>query len=151
MALDRILQSNNLPRSLVWLGTDGWVYKQQCKYMAQNEIYALVKMYPTGFVPYAEQIDNETIKMDYIRRIPIENWTRFNGSVKKFIKALKTIGIKHGDLTKYAIIPVSNNTFKVIDWATSRPWFDPRPPKRPGDDREWLMKAIAEMRKDAGL
>jgi len=146
----KLFQRSDTPRSVVWLGPDGFVYKRQCKHLTQNEIQSLTALYPSGFVPWAEQIDDETIKMEYIKFSVVTSWRDFKMNALVFLTAMKNCGLRHGDLTKYAIIPVEENTFKVIDWATSRVACDPRPSKRPGTDAEWLDSAIEEMRKDAG-
>jgi hypothetical protein len=49
--------------SKVW--RDGsWVYKKQPKTRTDNEIYALQHLYDTGYVPYAEQVSIDIIKME---------------------------------------------------------------------------------------
>ena len=57
---------------------------------------------------------------------------------------MEALGIRHGDLTQYAIIVV-NNKPHFIDWAESRWKRDPAPDKRPEGDRYWLNKTIQEM------
>lgn len=137
-----MLISNN-GISKVWL-KDGYIFKQQPKFLTDNEIYCLKIMYPSGYVPKAEQIDIELIKMEYIKNEIVTEpdllWYHF----PRVLKALGDVGIKHGDLTKYAVLIRSNKPY-IIDFAESRLFGDPRPNKRPGSDGDWLRRTFKEL------
>jgi len=57
------------------------------------------------------------------------------------LTALIEAGVRHGDLTHYAVIVKDNKPF-LIDFAESRLMGDPRPDKRPEGDRYWLHKTL---------
>lgn len=137
-----LISDNGVSR--VWR-EDGWVWKRQPKYLTDNEIYALQAMKPSGFVPYAEQVDIELIKMqDLGESEPVTNAEAFMAQELLVLGALRHVGLRHGDLTKYAII-VRNNKPYLIDWGESRTWDDPRPDKRREGDAYWLHKTMEEL------
>lgn len=144
--------------SSVWL-EDGWVYKRQHEFMTDNEIHFLRLMYPSGYVPYAEQVGRDLIKLEYINTDEYSNYmsypyTHFMGmriidyfprQADKILSALESARIRHGDLTKYAVLIDNNWRPYIIDFAESRFWDDPRPDKRPEGDRWWLTRTMREI------
>jgi serine/threonine-protein kinase RIO1 len=130
--------------SKVW--RDGsWVYKKQPKTRTDNEIYALQHLYDTGYVPYAEQVSIDIIKMEDLGQG--ESVTDPDSFMKHraiILRMLEEKGLRHGDLTIYAII-VKNNKPYLIDWGESRTWDDPRPDKRREGDKYWLSKTMATL------
>lgn len=126
--------------SHVWLEGE-WVYKQQPKFLAHNEIWCLTAMFPTGFVPEVERVHIELIRTRYIEPQVVTNAAEFMGYLEPVLDALENVGIRHGDLTRYAII-VNDNRPWLIDFAESRLLNDPRPDKRPEGDRYWLTKTM---------
>jgi len=134
------LSGNSISR--VW--RDGnWIYKQQIKYLTENEIWCLNALSYTVYVPRAERLDDELIRMEYIEQEPITNPELFIDHCNRFLEELGRVGIVHGDLTRYAVLPRANIPV-VIDWAESRMACDPRAPKRPGNDGSWLMDTAME-------
>jgi RIO-like serine/threonine protein kinase len=130
--------------SKVWR-EEGYVYKRQPKHLCDNEWYALRVLYETGYVPFAEQIDISTIRMkDLGKSERVTNAEEFMRHLPLILECLERYEIRHGDLTKYALI-VKNNRPYVIDWAESRYWHDPRPDKRREGDRHWLTKTMREL------
>jgi len=130
--------------SKVWR-EQGWVYKQQPKYLTDNEWYALQVLRPTGYVPYAKKMNIELIRMkDLGPGEPVTDCAAFMEHLPKVLAMLKEYGLRHGDLTKYAII-VKGNRPMIVDWAESRTWYDPRPDKRREGDEYWLEKTMREL------
>ena len=130
--------------STVWR-KDGWVYKKQPKHLCDNEAYALQHLYDTGYVPYAERLTIETVRMkDLGKSEPVTDSEAFMQHLAKILKMLEEKGLRHGDLTSYAIIVKDNKPY-IIDWAESRTWDDPRPDKRREGDKHWLSKTMASL------
>ena len=124
----------------------GWVYKQQPKFLTQNEWWCLQTLYPSGYVPYAEHVSKDIVRMEDLGESePITDTEQFMSHLPKMLDALLEAGIRHGDLTKYAIIVRENNPY-LIDFAESRLWDDPRPDKRPErSDAEWLTETMKSL------
>lgn len=129
--------------SKVWRDGD-WIYKRQPKFLTDNEIWCYQQMWDTGFVPYAERLEDELIRVEYIERTAITDPSKFGFTCTQFLVTLVEVGIRHGDLTRPHIIP-NNNRLYVIDWAESRLRSDPRPDKRREGDRYWLSKTREEL------
>jgi len=130
--------------SKVWRN-NGHIYKRQPKYMADNEIYALQVLAPTGYVPQAERLDKETVRMEDLGKSePVTDRQAFMAHLPKVLQALKDAALRHGDLTTYAVI-VKNNKPYIIDWGESRHWYDPRPDKRREGDEYWLKKTMTSL------
>jgi len=140
--------------SHVWLDGD-WVYKRQHEFLTDNEYWCLCQMYPSGYVPEVEKIDRDLIRTKYIDspNSYIGNpgsWRDyFIKHVGSILAALQSAGIRHGDLTKYAVLIGRNWHPFIIDFSESRLWSDPRPDKRPEGDKYWLTKTMMEMVNDA--
>jgi len=129
--------------SKVW--KDGlWVYKRQPKFMTDNEIWCLKKMWESGYVPFAEQIEIELIRMRILRSEIITDKDLFMFHVGPLLEAMEQAGIRHGDLTSPHIIPIKNRP-RIIDWGESRVMCDPRESKRPEGDEYWLTKSMNEI------
>lgn len=114
--------------------------------MTDNAIWCLRRLYPSGYVPYAEQVGVETIRLEWIEREPVTDAGAFLAHLPRVLAALRAAGIRHGDLTEYAVLTRANRPY-LIDFGESRLWNDPRPDKRPEGDEYWLTRA---MRKLAG-
>lgn len=126
--------------SFVWI-EDGWVYKQQHKFMTDNELYFIELLAPTGYVLPYERLDTTTFRTRHIQNKPITSVAKFASHITPIFTMLGKYGVRHGDLTEYAIL-VENNHPYIIDWAESRLLGDPRPDKRPEGDTFWLRKTF---------
>jgi len=124
--------------SEIWVA-DNHVYKRQPKYLCENEWHALNALKNTGFVPEAWRIDDEVIKMEFLITWPKPTHLRYKfvENCTKLKNALRSVGIRHGDLTPMNIFYIEHRPV-VIDWGESRMWDDPRPDKRPEGDDYWL-------------
>jgi len=141
--MDRQIVSFRERNSTVY--TDGiFIYKQQPKYLTDNEMWCLSELYGHGFVPKAERVGVELIKMELIEDQPVTNTEKFIFLVDAILPSLATVGIRHGDLTRPHILARDNKPY-VIDWGESRHWDDPRPDKRPEGDEHWLYKTVGEI------
>lgn len=120
-----------------------WVYKKQPKHLAQNEIWCLEQLYQYGVALYAEQVDEETVRMPFLERHPITETLQIKYEAQWVLGVLETAGIRHGDLTAPNVI-VNSNRIYLIDFAESRLACDPRPDKRPEGDEYWLTRTIKE-------
>ena len=137
------LHTNRKARSRVWLEGE-YVYKVQPKFLCDNEIWCFDVLWPSGYVPSCERVNLETIRTEYIKTQPITNLDEWQQHINKVLEVLKKAGIKHGDLTEYAVIPHANRPF-LIDFGESRLWDDPRPDKRPEGDAFWLRKTMEQL------
>lgn len=138
-----MLISNN-GVSKVWR-ENGHVYKKQPKYMTDNEAYALQVLSSSGYVPKAEQVDIETIRMEDLGKSePVTDTEEFMSHLPKVLAALQAVALRHGDLTVYAVIVKGNKPY-IIDWGESRHWYDPRPDKRREGDKFWLTKTMKSL------
>lgn len=126
--------------STVWREGD-WIYKKQMKFLTDNDIWCLQTLYPYEYVPYAEQIGIETIRLKYITPMPVTNPELLKDHFNKIRKMLIDTGIRHGDLTEKNIVVHKNRPY-IIDFAESRLMCDPRPDKRPEGDEYWLKKTF---------
>ena len=150
MKFIRSLQENNEPRSKVWLlDIDGvpWVHKNAPKYYIDNEEWALQLLADTGYVPLCERLDKESLLIEYIQRQPIGNPDDFRKHCGNVLAILKEHEIRHGDLTRYSVIPCHNKPY-LVDWSESRILSDPRPDKRREGDEYWLMRTCEELCKE---
>lgn len=123
-----------------------WIYKQQPKHFAQNEWYALTHFSLGSYVPdRVRRSDHETIKMRFVETELVTDAPAFLSHYWPVLQALKSAGLRHGDLTEPHVLVVDNRPI-IIDWAESRVWDDPRPDKRPGKrpggDAYWLRKTM---------
>jgi RIO-like serine/threonine protein kinase len=130
-------------RSIV-LVMNGYIYKKQPKYLADNEMWCLKRMRKYGCVPRAERIHDEIIKMELVKNEPITDVALFEMDASKFLLRLSKESIRHGDLTSPHVF-VRNNRICVIDWAESRDWYDPRPDKRREGDEYWWTKTVNQL------
>jgi RIO-like serine/threonine protein kinase len=129
--------------SKVWLD-DGWVYKRQPKFMTDNEIWCLEHMYDTGYVPYGERVEVELVRIRYVKKEKLIDPSLFLFHTDLLLKAMHDLGIRHGDLTIYHVLPYKNRP-KIIDWGESRALCDPRQDKRIEGDEFWLNKTMQEI------
>lgn len=134
--------------SCVWW-EDDYIYKKQPKHVTENEFWFLMQMRETGFVPLAERISKEIIRMEYLKRIAItkSEERKLIKNIPLVLSAMQDKGVRHGDLTKVHILP-QKGIPKIIDWSESRLVNDPRPDKRPEGDAYWLNRSIVELIKD---
>lgn len=135
------MSGNNV--SHVWHRGE-WVYKRMPKFMCDNAMHAYTLMSGTGYVPTAERVDIETIRVRFIEKQPITDADLFAVECGLFMRALHQKGLRHGDLTIYSMIPYENRPM-VIDWAESRVACDPRPDKRREGDEYWVLKTMKEL------
>ena len=131
--------------SLVYRGHDGWIYKRSTPFLTENEIYFLEKLSATGYVPTAVRYDKYTVAMsDLGTSQEVTDEEAFTDHCMAFLNILQITGIRHGDLTEYAVIVKKNRPF-FIDWAEARCKYDPRPAKRLGGDQKWLKNTIQKL------
>jgi tRNA A-37 threonylcarbamoyl transferase component Bud32 len=136
-----IISDNGISRIV---GNGVWVYKTQPKFMTDNEIWCLRTLYPSGYVPYAEQTDIETIRLHHIEQTPVTDIDLLAYHFDKIPKALEIAGIRHGDLTRPNILIRDNHPY-LIDFSESRLECDPRPSKRREGDEYWLRRTLDEI------
>ena len=111
--------------------------------MTDNEIWCLNVMSEYGFVPEAEQIDIELVRMEYLPNEEVTSVASLVAQCRLFLHYIDVAGIRHGDLTRPNML-FNNNNLYVIDWSESRLTCDPRIDKRPGGDALWMKKTIKE-------
>jgi SAM-dependent methyltransferase len=121
------------------------LFKRQPKHLTDNEIYALNALAGSGYVPLATRTANEVIEMEYLGPSEkVTDITTFLGHYHPILEALEGAKIRHGDLTRYALV-IKDNRPIMIDFAESRYWSDPRLDKRRGGDEYWLAKTMANL------
>lgn len=136
-----IISDNGI--SKVWRDGD-WVFKQQPKFLTTNEIWCLQALYGSGFVPYAEQVDIELIKLEYIENEPVTDCGVFRYLMARALRALKSASIRHGDATAKNVL-VNKNKPYLIDFSESRLMSDPRKDKRPEGDDFWFGETMERL------
>lgn len=137
-----ILSDNGI--SIVWRGNDG-IYKRSIPFLIENEIGILKRIERLGISPKAERYDKYTIKMEDLGKSePITKKAQFRKAFRERVNMLHNFGVRHGDITKYAII-VKDNMPYFIDFAESRLITDMRPDKRPEGDTYWMERTIDEL------
>jgi len=131
-------------RYTVWRDGD-LVFKQQPKYLTDNEFAFLSAMQLSGYVPRKiERHDIETISMEYIETHQVVSAPLFLSHLHPLLTALKLVGIVHGDLTEYAVL-VRNDKPIIIDFSESRWIRDPIPSKRREDDFIMLLRTMTAL------
>ena len=123
---------------------DRYHWKEQPKFLCDNEWYALNVLRNSGYVPDANRVSDTIIQMDTIVTEPITDEVLFRDLCYVFIKYLKGHLIRHGDLTTPHVFVVKNSPV-VIDWAESRFLNDPRPDKRREGDEYWMEQTIENL------
>lgn len=140
-----LLLSSDNGISQTWRGNDGFIYKRSIPFLIQNEIYCLRAMYSSGYVPHAVIYDRFTIKIEDLGDTEkVTNKKDFMSHKLPLKYALVSAGVRHGDLTSWAII-IKNNHPYIIDFAESRLIGDPRPDKRPEGDDYWVDRTWKEL------
>ena len=134
--------------SKVWLDSEtGLVYKSSPKFLTDNELHFLKKMWLSGYVPGpVTRHGVETISMPYIENQKVTDPVAFLAHIPLVMDALQHAGCRHGDLTEYSVL-VNNNKPVIIDFGESRYYDSPLPDKRREGDRYWLtltMEKLAE-------
>ena len=141
-----VLLREHSEQTLVW--REGRiVFKQQPKYLSDNEfgfLMAMKEVSPEYIPRHVHRVDIETIAMVAVEKEDITDPIAFMSHLPKVLAALEKAGIRHGDLTEYAIIPHDNCPI-VIDFAESRWIIDPIPPKRPEPDAVLLERAMRKL------
>lgn len=139
------LQSTKIEKK-VWLSTDnGRVYKSQPKYMTDTELAFLKALEGTGYVPEDVRQDGiELISMEYIGPNYVTDEKAFMDHLPLVLDVLKERGIRHGDLTEYAV-RIRDNRPILVDFSESRWMNDPAPDKRPEGDSYWLERTMREL------
>lgn len=135
----RVLAQSNV--STVWLADDGWVYKRQPRFLTDNEFWCLTRLAPAGYVPAVRWVDYDLLQIEYIPDAAVTQPDEFMSHLPKVLGMLTEYGIRHGDLTVYAI-RVRDNRPIIIDWSESRLACDPRPDKRREGDKWWLTQSM---------
>jgi RIO-like serine/threonine protein kinase len=142
----QLISDNGISRT--WQVTDPngkkWLYKQQPKFLCDNEIWILQKLYPSGYVPFAEQVEMEVIRLEWIENGPVTDVDIFKWHMTRLLHMLKYAGIRHGDLTEKNVLVKNNHPF-LIDFSESRLACDPRPDKRPQGDEYWIAVTIERL------
>ncbi len=133
----------------VWRTGNGWIQKQSNPEYTLNEFIMLDRLKDTGYVPRVELIDKEAIAIEDLGD-QLASWSSitdpalFLSHLPLILDALKKSRVRHGDLTKYAIIVVENKPM-LIDFAHSRDWSSPLPDKRAEGDEYWLTFTMNEL------
>lgn len=136
--------------SQVYRGNDGWIYKRSIPFLIENELYFFKKMLDGEnlFVPFVTRHDKYTIAMEDLGESePVTHKGTFLFNMGELLKTLYELGIRHGDLTRYAIIVKDDHPW-LIDFAESRLIDDPRPDKRKEGDFWWCHMTYNELTKD---
>ena len=136
------LSGNSVSR--VWREGD-YIFKRQPKYLTDNEWYALSHPALNNYVPkWIRRIDDAMIMVEFVENEPVTCTDAFMRHCQPVLDALKSAGLRHGDLTEYAVL-VHNNCPVITDWAESRTWDDPRPDKRRAGDAYWLKRTMEKL------
>lgn len=124
---------------------DGYIYKEQPKFLTDNEIYCLDQLHPYNFVPRAKLIHIELIRLEYIKPAAYrpEWYESIQEQYRVILKVLKKVGIRHGDLTEKNILLSETGRIYVIDFSESRLACDPRPDKRREGDKYWMEYTVS--------
>ena len=139
----------------VWRGKDGWVYKRSSLEFFINEYLMLRLLENSGYVPRVEMVEIGLLAIEDLGD-QLASWSsvtdrdEFMFHALRVLSALRRAGIRHGDLTEYAII-VQENRPMLIDFAESRRMHDSRPDKRPEGDEYWLNKSMEKICKMSGV
>jgi len=121
-----------------------YIFKKQPKYLADNEWYALETLRPTGLVPIAWRIDDETIQMECLVSNPVYDPDKFLKNCDWALGVILNKGLRHGDITTPHVFVASDMPI-IIDWGESRIIGDPRPDKRREGDEYWLIKTANQL------
>ena len=122
----------------------GWVYKRQHAHLAENEWWCLNELQLSGYVPLVERVDINTIRTTFVPGELITDPGEFMSHYQPVLTALTGAGIRHGDLSIYAV-RISKNKPVLIDFAESRMACDPRADKRARGDAYWLEKTMEQL------
>ncbi len=126
-----LLSNNGI--SLVFRGENG-IYKRSIPFLIENELWCLEAMVDSGFVPRVERYDKYTLLLEDLGKSqPITDSELFWENLLRLLESLRSVGIRHGDLTTQALI-IRDNFPYLIDFAESRLANDPRPDKRKDSD-----------------
>lgn len=142
--MDENLSGNEF--SNVWK-IGNWVYKDQHEHFACNELWCFRQMGSSGYVPLVERVSATENRTEYIERESVTDPEEFMLHLPKVLAALKKCGIRHGDLTEYAVL-VKNNSPLLIDFSESRLMCDPRSNKREEPDSWWLERTMRKLSGD---
>jgi RIO-like serine/threonine protein kinase len=126
----------------------GFVYKRSTPFLTNNDYYFLELLQDSGYVPgFLSRFDKYTIKMEDLgKNQTVTNKGVFVSHMREIHKCLIDNRIRHGDLTRYAIV-VRSNKPHIVDFAESRFADDPRPDKRPEGDAYWIERTIDDLTK----
>lgn len=138
-----LLSNNKIAK--VYRGHNGWIYKRSIPFLIENELWCLEKMQDTGFVPEVKRYDKYTLQIEDLGESDqVFDKELFRANMYNLYGSLRRKGIRHGAITKYAII-VKKDWPYLIDFAESRLIDDPRPDKRKEGDRFWIERTIHEI------
>ena len=130
-------------------GLDGWIYKTTNEEYTKTEFSMLTKMHDSGYVPEAIKLSDTMLAIRHLGE-QHESWKSvtdagaFMSHKQRILDALGAAGVRHGDLTRHAIVVVNNKPM-IIDWAQSKLADDQAPDKRSGGDAFWLSCAMREI------
>jgi tRNA A-37 threonylcarbamoyl transferase component Bud32 len=131
--------------SIVWRGGDGYIYKRSIPFLIENEYGMMSRIFDLGITPRVALYDKYTLKIEDLGKSrPITDKRKFKREFRRRLGMLHSHGIRHGDLTKYAIIVIDNAPY-FIDFAESRYVLDLRKDKREGGDKYWMERTIDEL------
>ena len=134
--------------STVWLAENWLVYKSAPKFLIDNELFFLNKLWQTGYVPVpVTRHEVELISMPYIENQKVTDPDAFLAHIPLVIGALQCAMCRHGDLTEYSVL-VNNNKPVIIDFGESRYYDSPLPDKRREGDRHWLTLTMEKLAND---
>lgn len=125
-----------------------WIIKHQPKFLTDNEFWCLKALSESGYVPSVQRTGIEELTIRYIAPMPNDLIQMVSidyllSHAESMLGVLDSAGIRHGDLTEYAvIISFSDARPYMIDFAESRLACDPRTDKRPEGDRYWLTRTM---------
>jgi len=135
----------------VWLA-DGFVYKQQPKFLMDNEVHALSIMRSYGYAPDFTRVELEILRMEILVNVPLQSPILFRQRCHLLLSDMEKEGLRHGDITTPHLFVTKGDFPMLIDWAESRTIGDPRPDKRPQGDQFWMTmtceKIIEESLRD---
>lgn len=132
---------------------ENWIYKRSVPF-AENEYRWLKALEDSEYVPKAQWLGDSTFRTEYLGDHQ-ESWASVTGMdefmshEEPLLRALQEAGVRHGDLTRLAII-VRDNKPMLIDFAQSRALDSSQPDKRPEGDSYWLRRTMQEILEMSG-
>jgi RIO-like serine/threonine protein kinase len=136
--------SRRVHECVVWV-QGGKVWKKQPKHFTDNEYHWLCAMEDSGYVPIDVVLEDlDTLSMEFVNTSPVTNANVFMSHYFRILEALAYCGVRHGDLTEYAVLARDNKPV-IIDWAEARIKTSPIVSKRPEGDTYWLRRTMRQL------